>query len=99
MQFRRVSTISSDKTDWTPTFGVAIAALTIYMVYTSLRLDKLIRQAEYDKGVQLEHDSNAADDRREIREKSDKRDKQITWAISILAILFAVKWSNLIHIH
>lgn len=88
------------KTDWTPTIGISTVAITIYLVYTSIRLDKVIQQQNSDKVIQKREDQEAADDRQAIKDRSDKRDRQISIALTIMGLVItalAIKWANLIH--
>lgn len=96
MRKRKVGTTDWE-TDWTPTFGIAIAALTTYLVYLSTKVDKLIQNQSSQKGAQEKADEEAAKDREDLRlqqeaqkTKSDTRARRITTALTVIGILVAV---------
>lgn len=73
--------------DWVPTLGVAVSALTVYLVYTSLRLDRVIRNQAVEQAGQAERDKKAAADRDAIKERGTVRARRLTTALTIVSIL------------
>jgi hypothetical protein len=73
--------------DLIPTYGIAITVLTAYLTYTSLRLDKAIREGEKARAIQAERDAAAAQNRIDIAAKSDRRNKQLGTIISLLGVV------------
>jgi hypothetical protein len=75
--------------DWAPTFGIAIAALTAYLTYTSLRLDKVIQEQNAGKAARtqaIEEQNNA---REALANRQASRNRQLTLAVSLLGVVVA----------
>lgn len=75
------------RTDWSPTLGIAVAGLTVYLVYTSLRLDRVIRSQGEARAAQSERDGRAAQDRQEIKDRAVSRTRRIGYALSLMSIV------------
>jgi hypothetical protein len=76
-------------TDWTPTFGIAITALTAFSVYLSLKVDRLVQAASETQGAQRKADEEAAKDREDLRARSDRRTRRIGWALTVMGLVIA----------